>query len=103
MKKKQYYWQIIIFIAIILIALFYFLFFFPCFGCGSIPPSKEELCTNSGGTVTIQSCCQSVDDFPNTCLIGACGCSPTNSHNVKICDCGEGKCWKETEGCITTP
>ena len=35
-------------------------------------------------------CCQSASDFPNNCLIGACGCSPDNSHSVKVCDCGEG-------------
>jgi len=55
--------------------------------------SKEELCKNSGGTVKTQLCCKSVSDFPDTCLIGACGCSEENSHEVKICDCGEGNCW----------
>jgi hypothetical protein len=59
----------------------------------------EELCINSGGNVTTGFCCLTSDDFPDTCLIGACGCSPENSHEVKICDCGEGKCW--SNGCKT--
>jgi hypothetical protein len=56
----------------------------------------EELCVNESGNVTTSLCCNSTEDFPNTCLIGPCGCSPENSHEVKICDCGEGKCWNET-------
>lgn len=57
---------------------------------------KELACTNSGGTVTTSSCCKSVSGFPNSCLIGACGCSPDNSHDIKTCDCGEGKCFNGT-------
>jgi len=53
----------------------------------------DQACTNSGGTVTTALCCKSSNDFPNTCLIGACGCSPENSRTVKMCDCGEGKCF----------
>jgi len=59
----------------------------------------EELCIESGGNVTTGLCCLATDDFPDTCLIGACACSPTNSHEVKVCDCGEGKCW--SNGCKT--
>jgi hypothetical protein len=54
---------------------------------------KEQACEDSGGTVTTGLCCKSVGDFPNTCVVGACGCSPDNSHEVKLCDCGEGKCF----------
>lgn len=50
-------------------------------------------CIDEGGTVKTQLCCNYTEDFPDTCLIGACGCSPDNSHEVKVCDCGEGKCW----------
>jgi len=60
---------------------------------------KQKSCLNSGGTVSTSSCCQATDDFPNTCLIGACGCSPTDSHQVKVCDCGDGKCFDGSE-CI---
>jgi hypothetical protein len=55
--------------------------------------SKERNCTNSGGTIGTSQCCKSVIDFPNTCLIGACGCALTDSHEVKVCNCQEGKCF----------
>ncbi len=58
---------------------------------------KEKSCINSGGTVSTSLCCKEVSDFPNLCLIGACGCSPENSHEIKICDCGEGKCFDGNE------
>lgn len=54
---------------------------------------KEQACINSGGTVSTALCCKSTGDFPNTCLIGACGCSPENSHEVKICNCAKSKCF----------
>ena len=60
---------------------------------GGLPPSLQEACVKSGGRVTTQLCCESASDFPNTCLIGACGCSLDNSKEVKVCDCGEGNCW----------
>ncbi|MDD5417112.1 MAG: hypothetical protein PHU12_04015 [Candidatus Aenigmarchaeota archaeon] len=66
------------------------------------PPeiSKEQgHCISSGGTVTTAMCCLSSEDFPRMDLIGACGCSPENSHEVKICDCGE-KVWNG-DACIT--
>jgi hypothetical protein len=34
-------------------------------------------------------------------LIGACGCSTDNSKEVKVCDCGEGKCWNGYE-CVAS-
>jgi hypothetical protein len=57
----------------------------------------EKACINSGGTITTGLCCKSTGDFPNLCLIGPCGCSPENSHQVKICDCGEDKCFNGGE------
>lgn len=54
---------------------------------------KEEACINSGGTVTTRSCCLIVGDFPDECSVGACSCSPEYSHEVRACDCGEGKCF----------
>ena len=60
---------------------------------------KEQACEISGGTVKTSLCCASASDFPNLCLIGACGCSPTNSHQVKVCDCGANKCFNES-GCV---
>jgi len=64
----------------------------PSIPCNS-SVSIEDLCAASGGTVRTQLCCKAVDEFPNTCLIGGCGCSPTDSKEVKVCDCGENKCW----------
>ena len=52
-----------------------------------------QACTDSGGLVATAMCCSSASDYPNTCLIGACGCSPDNSHAVKTCVCGEGQCF----------
>jgi hypothetical protein len=59
--------------------------------------SKENACTDSGGTVSTGLCCLSTGDFPNSCLIGACGCAPTSSHEVETCDCGAGKCFDGDE------
>lgn len=68
------------------------------FVSGCIQPSeKEKSCIESGGEVLTGSCCLNVGNFPNTCLIGACGCSPTNSHDVKVCNCPEGMCFDGNE------
>jgi len=53
----------------------------------------ERSCVNSGGTVSKSLCCKATGDFPNTCLIGACGCPPEYSHEVKTCDCRADKCF----------
>lgn len=50
-------------------------------------------CTASGGTVGTQLCCGATGDFPNTCLTGACGCSPSSSHDVMACQCPGGTCF----------
>ncbi len=44
----------------------------------------DERCSRSGG---------SVGDFPNTCLPGACGCSPESSHAVQVCQCPASQCF----------
>ena len=64
-------------------------------------PTIEKYCRDSGGIVTTASCCKSVGSFPNTCMTGACGCSPVNSHEVYICQCPQGECFDGTE-CIPT-
>ena len=53
----------------------------------------QQQCLSSGGMISTAMCCGSTNDFPNTCSIGACGCTPENSHQVNICDCGAGKCF----------
>jgi len=64
-------------------------------GCPVVRP--EQACLHSGGTVSSAMCCASADDFPDTCVIGACGCPPDGSHQVAVCDCGEGRCFNGTE------
>jgi len=57
------------------------------------PSTPEQGCLGSGGTVMTALCCASTTDFPNTCSIGACGCSPDASHEVSVCECGAGTCF----------
>jgi len=59
--------------------------------------SLRTACLTSGGEVATSSCCTSVSDFPNQCNVGACACSPQESHKVKVCDCGEGRCFDGKE------
>jgi hypothetical protein len=62
-------------------------------GC---PLTPERGCLGSGGTVTTATCCASTNDFPDTCVIGACGCPPDASHEVRVCDCAAGSCFDGT-------
>ena len=58
-------------------------------------------CLASGGTVAKEMCCKSAPDFPDTCLIGACGCSPENSKETLVCQCGDGMCFDGvTKSCV---
>ncbi len=59
-------------------------------GCMLTP---EQGCLMSGGSVAVASCCASTGDFPDTCAIGACGCGPAGSHDVRVCRCGTGTCF----------
>ncbi|HEX7602150.1 MAG TPA: hypothetical protein VF316_11115 [Polyangiaceae bacterium] len=54
-------------------------------------------CTGSGGTVGTSLCCKNTTDFPNTCNVGPCGCSPQNSHTVQVCQCPQTKCFDGTK------
>ncbi len=60
-------------------------------GGGSTP------CEQAGGTVIDADCCAGTADFPNLCLVGACGCAPQNSESIKICDCPGNGCWDGTK------
>ncbi len=57
------------------------------------------LCTSSGGSISTGLCCNSSGDFPDSCLIGACGCAPTSSHTVATCACPAGTCFSTSTGC----
>ena len=56
-------------------------------------PAETATCVQSGGTVQNGMCCRGVGDFPNTCVIGACGCSPFESEMVLTCVCPPGRCF----------
>jgi|GEM_PF-1900160 len=57
----------------------------------------KQACLDSGGTIAELSCCKTTKNYPNLCIIGACGCSAENSREIKTCDCGVGKCFNGTE------
>jgi hypothetical protein len=61
---------------------------------------KESVCTKAGGTVGSQPCCKSASEFPNTCLVGACGCSWENSAPLDVCECPANKCFNGTD-CVS--
>lgn len=70
----------------------------------SLQPESEknnasQSCLASGGRISTSLCCASSEDFPSSCLIGACGCSPNNSKAVMICECGNGECF-DGEKCV---
>lgn len=52
-----------------------------------------DACAGSGGKVVTEQCCTSAQPFPNTCLIGACGCSAQNSAPLSVCVCPAGQCF----------
>lgn len=89
-------------VAIIVVIIIAIGIYYAFFQVGPTPTTVEQACINSGGTVRLGLCCKTTGDFPNMCLIGPCGCSPANTHEVTICDCGEGKCWDSDRAeCVT--
>ena len=65
-------------------------------------------CLQTGGTESIRLCCSGADNFPNTCRVGPCSCPPDVSHDVRVCECGVGRCYDPGRGgCVdfdsTTP
>ena len=70
------------------------------FFTGFVKESEQQRgCLDSGGAVVTRPCCKSVGDFPNLCGVGACGCAPQHSHEVKVCLCGGGRCFNG-EKCV---
>ncbi len=67
-------------------------------GCSFSP--AEQGCLTSGGSVSTAMCCAATGDFPDTCGIGACGCPPDASHDVRVCDCGSARCF-DGSACVT--
>ncbi len=64
---------------------------------GCVPVDPNQACLDSGGTVATALCCETTFDFPNSCVVGACGCAPEFSHEVLFCDCGEDACFDGRE------
>ena len=63
--------------------------------------AAATLCTSTRGTVGTGDCCLTAPDFPDTCVLGACGCEGTGStHRVELCECPVGTCYDTTTGCI---
>lgn len=58
-----------------------------------------SLCVSTGGTESTSLCCKSAGDFPDTCKVGACGCSPPSSHTVASCLCPLNDCYDAILGC----
>lgn len=87
-----------IIILIIIVAVVLYLLFSQKGTIIPISGDAEAACVDSGGAVISSSCCALSDDFPNTCMIGACGCSPDNSKETKTCSCPENYCFDGT-GC----
>ncbi|MDX2166251.1 MAG: hypothetical protein SF182_04285 [Deltaproteobacteria bacterium] len=61
------------------------------------PNPLAQACVDAGGTVTTRLCCSGQSDFPSTCGIGACGCSPAASRLLPLCECPDGSCWNGTD------
>lgn len=59
-------------------------------------------CVESGGTIRTALCCSGANlgdgVFPDTCMTGGCSCSPDNSVEISICDCGAEKCFYVPDG-----
>ncbi|HEY2902633.1 MAG TPA: hypothetical protein VGL59_18755 [Polyangia bacterium] len=62
--------------------------------------TPEAKCLTTGGNGQSNLCCNATSDFPDLCLVGACGCAPQNSHSVQICNCPVGTCYSPGRGCI---
>lgn len=88
---------LIIIIIIIVIAVIYW--FLRPLGSEKLT-EQEKACIDAGGNPGTMMCCELTPDFPNTCLIGPCGCAPENSHEIKVCHCGENKCFNGSK-CVS--
>ena len=64
--------------------------------------AERQGCLDSGGVVSTGLCCAEAPDFPDTCGIGSCGCSPTSSREVSLCQCGFEACFdREARACVS--
>jgi hypothetical protein len=67
-------------------------------------PSNDSInaqaCTTTGGHVENNLCCTGASNFPDSCGVGACSCSPTNLKVVDTCVCPSGACFLPSAGCV---
>jgi hypothetical protein len=67
-------------------------------------PSNDSInaqaCTTTGGEFANNLCCSGADNFPDSCGVGACSCSPTNLAVVDTCVCPNGACFLQSVGCV---
>jgi len=55
------------------------------------------------GRVSASICCAGTGDFPDTCNVGACGCSSASSHSVNTCLCPGGGCFSAANNSCAGP
>jgi hypothetical protein len=67
-------------------------------------PSNDSInaqaCTTTGGQIQNNLCCTGADNFPDSCGVGACSCSPTDLKVVDSCVCPSGACFLQSVGCV---
>jgi hypothetical protein len=60
-----------------------------------------DRCVSTGGRVESALCCETVLDFPYSCLVGGCGCAASSSHSVLTCVCPQAQCFVQELGCVS--
>jgi len=85
-----------IILAVILAALVFYL--------NKSEPTPSLFNTADVPSTAVNEICLKVSmpDDLYTCAIGACGCAPEHSHEVKICDCGKDRCFNGVECAVFT-
>jgi len=61
---------------------------------------NAQACTTTGGALANNLCCTGADNFPDSCGVGACSCSPTNLEVVDACVCPNNACFLKSVGCV---
>jgi hypothetical protein len=62
--------------------------------------TPEDRCLASGGSIEMRLCCGQVGEFPTTCAVGSCSCSPASSEMTFVCACPEESCFDPDQGCV---
>lgn len=70
------------------------------FAACPVASGATKACVDSGGVASTTSCCNSINDFPNSCVSNICNCLPSDLRSIKICDCGKEKCFNGSK-CVS--